>query len=77
MSPLVYVTRAGVVIAALRRSPPWVTVEADLLAIDHVRDAVMPTSGTARATKMEISQMRSFLVTEAPYVAVIGVSGSL
>jgi uncharacterized membrane protein HdeD (DUF308 family) len=39
MSPLVYVTRAGVVIAALRRSPPWVTVEADLLAIDHVRDA--------------------------------------
>ena len=23
----------------LRRSPPWVTIEADLLAIDHVRDA--------------------------------------
>ena len=23
----------------LRRSPPWVTIEADLLVIDHVRDA--------------------------------------
>jgi len=39
MSPLVYVTRARVVRAAPRRSPPWVTIEADLLAIDHVRDA--------------------------------------
>jgi hypothetical protein len=35
------------------------------------------TSGTASVTKMEIIQMPSFLVTEAPYVAVIGVSGSL
>jgi hypothetical protein len=39
MPPLVYMTRARVVIAALRRSPPWVTVKADLFAIDHVRDA--------------------------------------
>jgi len=39
MHPLVDVTRARVVRAVLRRSPPWVTVEADLLAIDHVRDA--------------------------------------
>ena len=39
MSPVVYVTRARLVRAALRRSPPWVTIEADLLAIDHVRDA--------------------------------------
>ena len=39
MSPLVYVTRARVVIAARRRSPPRVAIKADLLAIDHVRDA--------------------------------------
>jgi hypothetical protein len=39
MHSLVDVTRARVVIAALRRSPPWVTVETDLLAIHHVRDA--------------------------------------
>ena len=39
MAPLIYVTRARVVRAALRRSPPWVTIEAYLLAIDHVCDA--------------------------------------
>jgi hypothetical protein len=38
MHPLVDMTRARVVIAALRRPPPWVAIEADFLAVDHVSD---------------------------------------
>jgi hypothetical protein len=35
MHLLVNVARARVVIAALRWSPPWMSIEADLLACDH------------------------------------------
>jgi arginine/ornithine N-succinyltransferase beta subunit len=43
MHPLVQVAGARGVIAALRRSPPWATIEADFFTVDHACGEVAMT----------------------------------
>jgi hypothetical protein len=64
--------------AALRRSPRRMTILAPILTLEHAYDDdEADERHQSQHDKGAVSQTRSSVTTEAPYVAVSGVTGSL
>jgi hypothetical protein len=64
--------------AALRRSPPRMTILAQYSPVNMPTTMKKPTTANkANTTRAAVSQTRRSVTTSAPYVAVTGLTGSL